>query len=92
MTLPKPEIILCAKCDYWVKVSDGKDIGECRLHPPQLNPEDSMWEFPAVKGTSWCGDARRSTPMPEKDSCDDEIVPRRYDEANVTRFYGGPYD
>ena len=52
--------VLCGACDLFVKVSkDG--VGECRLHPPTLNQETQMWEFPAVKKGSFCGDGRKTS-------------------------------
>ena len=46
---------LCVNCAYWVAVGR-RQTGECRRHPPQLNTELALWEFPAVQRESWCGD------------------------------------
>lgn len=57
------ERVKCGRCEFWLKTKDL--VGDCRLHPPQLNQEQQMWEFPQTKRDSWCADGVQRTTVPE---------------------------
>lgn len=53
----------CDKCEWWVKLKDEEDNGQCRRLPPTVVATEKadgnfMARWPRVYDTHWCGEFR----------------------------------
>lgn len=48
----------CGSCACWLPGPTPQHDGECHRFPPVLDPESSLWAWPATIDEDWCGEYR----------------------------------